>query len=52
MYGEESIPLKGDALEKHLSRRGDHESTVHDKLRPSMASYEMPLDGDEEKGKS
>ncbi len=52
MYAEETIPLKSDALEKHLSRRGGRKSTVHDGLRPSMASYEMPLDGDEEKEKN
>jgi Fe-S-cluster containining protein len=53
MYGEETIALRGDALEQHLSRRGDHKSTEHDDMaRPSMAAYEMPVDGeDEEKGK-
>jgi len=50
MYAEETIPLKSDALEQHLGRRGDRKSTVHDDMaRPSMAAYEMPLDGDEEK---
>jgi hypothetical protein len=50
MYGEESIPLKGDALEQHLARRGDRKSTQHDDMaRPSMAAYEMPLDGEDEK---
>jgi hypothetical protein len=29
MYGEETIALRGDALEQHLSRRGDHKSTEH-----------------------
>jgi hypothetical protein len=49
MYGEETIALKGDALEKHLARRGDREQTVHDDMaRPSMAAYEMPLDGEDE----
>ncbi len=53
MYAEESIPLKTDALEKHLDRRGDRKSTEHDDMaRPSMAAYDMPLDGDEESGKS
>jgi hypothetical protein len=53
MYGEETIALRGDALEQHLSRRGDHKSTEHDDMaRPSMAAYEMPVDGeDEEKSK-
>ena len=49
MYGEESIPLKGDALEQHLARRGDRESVSHDDVeRPSMAAYDMPLDGEDE----
>ena len=30
MYGEESISLRGNALEQHLARRGDRESTEHD----------------------
>jgi len=50
MYGEETIALKSDALEQHLARRGDRKSTEHDEMqRPSMAAYEMPLDGEEEK---
>jgi hypothetical protein len=50
MYGEESIALKSDALEQHLARRGDRKSTEHDEMeRPSMAAYEMPLDGEDEK---
>ncbi|MGD8618408.1 MAG: YkgJ family cysteine cluster protein [Gammaproteobacteria bacterium] len=50
MYGEETIPLKGDALEQHLARRGDRKSAQHDDMaRPSMAAYEMPLDGEDEK---
>jgi uncharacterized protein len=49
MYGEESIPLKADALEQHLARRGERESVSHDDVeRPSMAAYEMPVDGDDE----
>ena len=52
MYGEENIPLKSDALEQHLERRGSRKSTEHDDMaRPSMAAYEMPLDGEEESGK-
>ena len=52
MYAEETIPLKGDALEAHLQRRGNRKSTEHDDMaRPSMAAYEMPLDGEEESGK-
>jgi Fe-S-cluster containining protein len=50
MYGEETIALKPDALEQHLARRGDRKSTEHDEMeRPSMAAYEMPLDGEDEK---
>ena len=53
MYGEETIALKGDALEQHMARRGDRESVSHDDAeRPSMEAYEIPLDGeDEEKSK-
>ncbi len=52
MYAEQSIPLKKDALDKHLARRGNRKSTEHDDMaRPSMAAYEMPLDGDEDSGK-
>jgi Fe-S-cluster containining protein len=50
MYGEETIALKPDALERHLERRGDRKPTEHDEMeRPSMAAYEMPLDGEDEK---
>jgi uncharacterized protein len=50
MYGEETIALKTDALEQHLARRGERKSTEHDEMeRPSMAAYEMPLDGEDEK---
>ena len=52
MYGEETIPLKSDAMDVHLERRGSRKSTEHDDMaRPSMAAYEMPLDGEEESGK-
>ena len=50
MYGEETIALKPDALEQHLARRGARKSSGHDEMeRPSMAAYEMPLDGEDEK---
>jgi Fe-S-cluster containining protein len=50
MYGEETIALKPDALEQHLARRGDRKPVEHDEMeRPSMAAYEMPLDGEDEK---
>ena len=51
MYGEETIPMKQDAMETHLARRGKYRVKDQDAAimeRPSMASYEMPLDGDEE----
>ena len=50
MYAEETIPLRANALEEHLARRGDRKQAEHDDMaRPSMAAYEMPLDGEEEK---
>ena len=50
MYAEETIPLKPDAMETHLARRGNLQSTRHDDIdRPSMAAYEMPLEGDDGK---
>jgi len=61
MYAEETIPMKTDALETHLARRGKYrdkaavEAAAAAKLaetgedRPSMAAYEMPLDGEDEK---
>ncbi len=53
MYAEETIPMKQDALDTHLARRGknrikDEEEEIEN--RPSMASYEMPIDGEDEKG--
>jgi Fe-S-cluster containining protein len=52
MYAENTIAMKGDALETHLARRRDKpakdEAQAADE-RPSMAAYEMPLDGDAEK---
>ena len=52
MYAENTIATKGDALETHLARRRnkaekDDVETMEE--RPSMAAYEMPQDGDEEK---
>ena len=50
MFGEESIARKPDALEKHLARRGERPAPESEESeRPSMAAYEMPQDGDEEK---
>ena len=54
MYGEETIPMRGDALETHLQRRGKfHTNSVDQGMPPpaSMAAYDMPLDGEEEKDK-
>ena len=50
MFGEESIPMKKDALDVHLARRGKNriENKHEDAERRSMEAYEMPLDGDEE----
>jgi Fe-S-cluster containining protein len=52
MYAENTIPMKQDAMEVHLARRGknrinDKEEAVDE--RPSMAAYDMPIDGDDEK---
>jgi Fe-S-cluster containining protein len=50
MYGEETIALRGDALDQHLARRGDRESVSHDDdERLSMQAYDMPVDGEDEK---
>lgn len=52
MYGENTIPMKADAMDVHLSRRGKNriESNVEaDDIRPSMAAYDMPVDGEDEK---
>ena len=52
MYAEESIPLKKDALQNRLASRGNipmKDEEERDMNRPSMASYDMPLDGDDEK---
>jgi Fe-S-cluster containining protein len=54
MYGEESIPLKKDALETHLERRGKYRVKSEEEAdaeRPSMVSYDMPIDGEDEKNK-
>ena len=50
MYAEESIPMKKDAMETHLANRGKNKiEGKHDDVdRPSMESYEMPLDGEAE----
>lgn len=53
MFAEQTIPMKEDALDVHLTTRGKHriENEHDDAPRPSMESYEMPLDGEDE-GKS
>jgi Fe-S-cluster containining protein len=49
MFGEETIPRRPDALEKHLARRRTRPTQPEEAERPSMAAYEMPQDGDDEK---
>jgi Fe-S-cluster containining protein len=52
MYAENTIAMKGDALETHLARRRDKPAKDEAQAaeeRPSMAAYEMPQDGDAEK---
>ncbi len=52
MYAENTIPMKKDALETQLERRGKNRIKNNEKSaveRPSMAAYDMPLDGEDEK---
>ena len=51
MFAEQTIPMKDDALNVHLATRGKHkiENRNEDVERPSMASYDMPVDGEDEK---
>ena len=52
MYAENTIPMKQDALETHLERRRQNQTKEGEKAeveRPSMAAYNMPLDGEDEK---
>ena len=53
MYAENTIPLKKDALETHLERRGKYREKSEELVpeRPSMAAYDMPLDGEDENNK-
>jgi len=51
MYAENTIPMKQGALETHLERRGKYRTNNKEEVeaeRPSMAAYDMPLDGDDE----
>jgi len=50
MFAEESIPMKKDAMETHLANRGKNkiEEKHGDIDRPSMESYDLPLDGEAE----
>jgi uncharacterized protein len=51
MYAEMTIPMKKDAMETHLQRRGKYRENNVEKVepdRPSMAAYDMPIDGDAE----
>jgi hypothetical protein len=52
MYAENTIAMKEDALETHLARRRnkpEKDDAKESEERPSMAAYEMPQDGEEEK---
>ena len=52
MYAENTIPLKQDALEIYLGRRGKYRTKIEEEAeteRPSMAAYDMPVDGEDEK---
>ena len=50
MFGEETVARRPDALEKHLARSQSRPARPKDEPeRPSMAAYEMPPDGDDEK---
>jgi len=52
MYAESTIPMKQGALETHLERRGKYRTKNEEEAvteRPSMAAYDMPLDGEDEK---
>jgi Fe-S-cluster containining protein len=52
MYAESTIPMKQGALETHLQRRGIYRTKNEEEAvaeRPSMAAYDMPLDGEDEK---
>jgi hypothetical protein len=52
MYAENTIPMKQDALDTHLERRRQNQTKEREMAeveRPSMAAYDMPLDGEEEK---
>jgi len=52
MYAEKTIPMKADALETHLERRGDYRVAPEEERgeeRPSMAAYDLPVDGEDEK---
>ena len=48
MFAEQSIPLKQDALDVHLARRGKHkiENQNENGDRPGMESCDLPLDGE------
>jgi Fe-S-cluster containining protein len=53
MYAEATIPMKRDALDTHLQRRGKNRTKSVDRAMPptlSMAAYDMPVDGEDEKG--
>jgi len=52
MYAENTIAMKQDALEAQLARRRnkpEKDDLKEAEERPSMAAYEMPQDGEEDK---
>lgn len=52
MYAENTIPMKEDALETHQERRRQNQTKDGEKAeveRPSMAAYDLPLGGEDEK---
>jgi hypothetical protein len=54
MYAEHTIPMRQDALETHLQRRGKYRTKYEEEVaeeRPSMAAYDMPVDGEDEKSR-
>ena len=52
MYAENTIPMKQDALDTHLARRGKNRIKDEEEdgmERPGMVVYDLPVDGDSEK---
>ena len=52
MYGEETIPLRENALETHLQRRrnsGENNMEKEETESAAMEAYRLPVDGEDEK---